>query len=281
MQPIADWTQHLQGTKYPTLPLVLPTTYGLIERMSPSSPLTIAFPDEVEYELEPEEMHPGVLEARTAMYNDWVTRWITNLDPEAKRIYAIATLMHPCFKEYDFIDDFDLIPKSDKAWAIRELRNEWRTAWKPGPVTNTSPEQGSPEAEILNADQCTTELVPPLKKKKARSVTLGSLLGGRAKKEKEQAPVMVVTEPELDELEQYLTDPEKPDLDMNLLSWWCTKEKKWPNLTKMVKQYLAAPASSAGVERVFSATGKMHNDLKKSAKDETLEHSLFAAFNTD
>ena len=40
-------------------------------------------------------------------------------------------------------------------------------------------------------------------------------------------------------------------------------------------------ASSAGVERVFSAAGKMHGDLSKSAKDTTLERSLFAAFNTD
>jgi len=52
---------------------------------------------------------------------------------------------------------------------------------------------------------------------------------------------------------------------------------------KIFKQYFAAPASSAGVERVFSAAGKMHGDLQKSAKpkDSTLEHSLFAAFNTD
>ena len=32
---------------------------------------------------------------------------------------------------------------------------------------------------------------------------------------------------------------------------------------------------------VFSAACKMHGDLQKSAKDSTLEHSLFAAFNTD
>ena len=43
----------------------------------------------------------------------------------------------------------------------------------------------------------------------------------------------------------------------------------------------AAPASAAGVERVFSAAGKMHGDLQKSAKDSTLEQSLFAAYNTD
>ena len=44
----------------------------------------------------------------------------------------------------------------------------------------------------------------------------------------------------------------------------------WPALAKMVKQYFAAPASSAGVERVFSAAGKMHGDLQKSAKDSNL-----------
>ena len=68
---------------------------------------------------------------------------------------------------------------------------------------------------------------------------------------------------------------------MNVLAWWRAKEQKWPRLAKMVKQYFAAPASSADVERVFSAAGKMHTDLKKAAKDSTLEHSLFAAFNTE
>ena len=38
---------------------------------------------------------------------------------------------------------------------------------------------------------------------------------------------------------------------------------------------------AAGVERVFSAAGKMHDNLRKSMKDSTLEHSLFAAFNIE
>ena len=72
-----------------------------------------------------------------------------------------------------------------------------------------------------------------------------------------------------------------PGCDIDILKWWRAREEKWPALAKMVKQYFAAPASSAGVERVFSAAGKMHGDLQKAAKDSTLEHSLFAAFNTD
>ena len=79
-------------------------------------------------------------------------------------------------------------------------------------------------------------------------------------------------EHKLDELEQYLEDPEEPELDVKVLQWWAAKESKWPNLAKMAKQYFALPASSAGVERVFSAAGKMHSDLKKSAKEGTLEH---------
>ena len=38
--------------------------------------------------------------------------------------------------------------------------------------------------------------------------------------------------------------------------------------------------SSAGVERVFSAAGKMYSDLRKSMKDDSLKHSLFTALNT-
>ena len=65
-----------------------------------------------------------------------------------------------------------------------------------------------------------------------------------------------------------------------MLKWWKEKSAIWPALSKKVRQYLAAPASSAGVERVFSAAGKMHDDLRKSMKDDSLKHSLFAAFNT-
>ena len=106
-------------------------------------------------------------------------------------------------------------------------------------------------------------------------MSLGSLLG-KVKKEKE-----VEKTPEIDELEAYLADTDVPDFDGPILDWWKVKALKWPALGKMVKQYFAAPVSSAGVERVFSAAGKMHGDLQKSAKDSTLEHSLFAAFNTD
>ena len=69
--------------------------------------------------------------------------------------------------------------------------------------------------------------------------------------------------PEVDELEEYLAMPLE-DTDIVLLDWWKNHEYRFPKLAKMAKQYLAAPASTAGVERVFSAAGRMHNDLRTS-----------------
>ena len=296
LQPIADWTQHMQGTKYPTLPLVLPTIYGLIEGLAPTSPLILSFQGQAPYELAPNEMHPGVLKARTAMYDDWVRRWITNLTAEVKRTYAIASLLHPCFKAYDFVDGLALIPAGDKAWALRELRTEWATVWKlsqpfpasaPAPApTSAGPSDaaaadpatdpgGTGGVDVAAAASPVAAATEPATKH--RKVSLSGLLGGRVTKEAMAAVLPAAN----DELEEYLADPEKPEIDVNVLLWWKEKSAKWPRLAKMVKQYFAAPASSAGVERVFSAAGKMHGDLSKSAKDSTLEHSLFAAFNTD
>ena len=112
---------------------------------------------------------------------------------------------------------------------------------------------------------------------KKRKVTLGGML---KKMKAEPAADAATAKAERDELEEYLAEPEEEDLDMKVLKWRQAREGRWPNLAKMVKQYFASP-SSAGVERVFSAAGKMHSDLKKSSKDDTLEASLFAMQNTD
>eukprot|EP00873_Tetraselmis_striata_P035007 jgi/Tetstr1/455271/TSEL_042109.t1 len=42
----------------------------------------------------------------------------------------------------------------------------------------------------------------------------------------------------------------------------------------MMEQTLIRWLASAGVERLFSAAGRMHNDFKKSTSDTIVEHSL-------
>ena len=47
----------------------------------------------------------------------------------------------------------------------------------------------------------------------------------------------------------------------------------------MARQFLGAAASSASAERLFSSAGKMHDDLKKSTCEATLESSLIVGMN--
>ena len=42
-----------------------------------------------------------------------------------------------------------------------------------------------------------------------------------------------------------------------------------PHLAKMAAQFLGHPATSAGVERMFSKAGKLHDDMKKGQQDDT------------
>ena len=90
----------------------------------------------------------------------------------------------------------------------------------------------------------------------------------------------------MDELETYLELPVEKNMDLDVLAWWkakdcATKDGGLPVLAKMARQHLGRPASSAGVERMFSQAGKLYDDEKKGQEDESLEHALFASANTE
>ena len=96
-----------------------------------------------------------------------------------------------------------------------------------------------------------------------------------------------------DDLEKYLSQPAEPNMDLDVLAWWKARDHNLganpatgrpeglPALAKMARQFLGRPASSAGVERMFSKAGKLYDDAKKSQNDEALEVALFAAANTE
>lgn len=286
LAPFADWTQHMQGTKgYPTLPLMLPTIFALIQQVLPSSDLVCSFPEKADYVLHPTArpaMSPGLNSARHVLHDEVKRRFITGLDPEVKKLYYIATLLHPCFKDVDFSTEYSFVPVTDRTWALAELKKEWRFNWAPAPMpqaTVTPAEPATPAPlQAAAAPEGRFPLVPIAEIKASKKVSLSGLLGKR--------PVATTARPEvvalqLDELDEYLKAPREDDTDLPVLQWWACRAGRWPNLAKMVRQYFALPCSSAGVERVFSAAGKMHDDLRKSVKDETLEASLLAAFNHD
>jgi len=50
-------------------------------------------------------------------------------------------------------------------------------------------------------------------------------------------------------------------------------------VSKMARQFLGCPATSAGTERLFSGAGKMHSDLAAAMEAGTLQHMLMVGSN--
>ena len=79
-----------------------------------------------------------------------------------------------------------------------------------------------------------------------------------------------------------LAESEVTDLNINLLKWWKGREKEWPALAKMVKQSLPHQPH----RQVWSVSSQplarfLRGTSRNQRRTPTLEHSLFAAFNTD
>ena len=90
---------------------------------------------------------------------------------------------------------------------------------------------------------------------------------------------MFVMCPDDDELSLYMSLPKANYGDVNSLDWWRRHALTLPNVSLMARQYLASPATSASVERLFSRAGRYHDALKKRTKDTTIETLLIVAQN--
>mmetsp|Transcript_37436 Transcript_37436/g.85798 ORF Transcript_37436/g.85798 Transcript_37436/m.85798 type:complete len:205 (-) Transcript_37436:1-615(-) len=188
------------------------------------------------------------------MHEDWLIRWTRTIDPAVKRTLAIASLLHPMFKSYKYADGKSFVPPGEGEWATRELRTEWHTIcteWKPCKSSKEKKSEASAgssstdpiplsegtqplttaddaEAAPIDADKLAISYT------KKRKVSLGSLFMSTVS---HQSPVVISEDDKADELQQYLDAKEEAHFDIDL----------------------AAPASSAGVKRVFSAAGKMQH----------------------
>ena len=81
---------------------------------------------------------------------------------------------------------------------------------------------------------------------------------------------------------EYLKLPQiEGEDDWAPLEWWCANKKRFPNLARMARQYLGCPATSATVERLFSAVGLAFSDQRKRSSADTLADMAFTKLNLD
>jgi hypothetical protein len=79
----------------------------------------------------------------------------------------------------------------------------------------------------------------------------------------------------VDELQLYFSLPDA-SLDTDPLKWWPKHEKLLPSLSRMARQFLGVPASSAAVERLFSGVGQDFSKQRQCMSEETLEEVTWA-----
>jgi hypothetical protein len=57
--------------------------------------------------------------------------------------------------------------------------------------------------------------------------------------------------------------------EVDPLSWWSENQKRFPILSRMARDYLAIPATSAPSERLFSQAGRTISEQRNRLKGDT------------
>eukprot|EP00918_Siedleckia_nematoides_P031174 GHVU01067468.1.p1 GENE.GHVU01067468.1~~GHVU01067468.1.p1 ORF type:complete len:186 (+),score=24.99 GHVU01067468.1:45-602(+) len=166
--------------------------------------------------------------------------------------YYCATILDPRFKHYDQWPTNN--PNYKTEFAKRMVLGTWTDVFKP------SERPGLQQAPLR-----------PVAKKS----TLTTDFAGYAAPAASDAG---------DELAQYLAEPPEPDAEdfnkVGIFKYWESRRIRWPNLTRMWRQFHGSPATSGGIERIFWRAGKAHDDLRKSTKETSIEAILMAGVNS-
>ena len=266
----AEASQLLEGTNYVTSSCVLPYIYRIIHDMKDDSPVYVPWKEQADDKwLEADDLTPAVRAARKLLHIDLTKRWIDELPSEQKAAYAICTLLDPRFKEFTFVG----VANGEKEWAVAQLTQAWDASVfkpKPKPVSVTQVQQPvnpvipTAKAQVTTAHLLSRPILPATVSLSPTEQVMGH-------------------EPDDNELLKDLAIPAVGDMNTDVLAWWREWDtaKGLPHLAKFARQWLGTPATSAGVERLFSRAGRMHGDLKAAMADGTLKHCLFAAQNCD
>ena len=263
----------LEATLTPTNNLVLPYVGKMIDRLEPHKSTVSYFSGEKET-IKEEDYHPKVQEFRELFQDQLKHRF------EGQRIGHIEDLMvcsmlDPRFKNFDFKRATAQMRADAKKYLIGNFLNNWAPQLDPKPAP--------PEEEV--------EVVHVAKKKKVRGFLDSDSESDSDEEEErpleEECPLAAESggdevDPRMEEIEKYLALPQITDAHgFDLLAWWKLHSSMFPNLAKMARCYLASPASSAGVERLFSEAGDTYSNRRKSLKEETLMQLLYIAKNCE
>ena len=196
LQRSAKFTKYVEGTKYPSLPLVLPGITTILKHLRAD---TVPEPWIAGAVLQPT---PNTVEARKCFEKDVHDRCVANLPPEALKLLVIATLLDPRFKSFEF-------PlHGGRQCALQTLRQEFTSKW-----------------ERARAEQ------PVAKPAHQKTDDFSALF--ECADDASSSSVAASVAHSLSELEQYLGQPPAPN-QTDALSYW-GEQTQWPSLQRMAR----------------------------------------------
>ena len=267
---VKDLLAILEATLHPTSNLVLPYIGKMIDRLETSRSTTTTYRNKKEV-IRDYEYHPKVEEVRSLIKDELERRF------EGDRVghledLMICTILDPRFKNFDFKRATSAMKKSAKEYLMGNFLDNFAPKREEPAPNDTEPESHSPKR--------------PLKKQKVRgfldsdSESEDEVEDEVEEEHVEEKQVVEAIDPRKEEVEKYLSLPQvDQSRDFDLLAWWKLHHHMFPHLANMARQYLACPASSAGVERLFSEAGDTHSAKRKNLKEETMMQLLFISKN--
>ena len=263
---MANASQLLEGKNYPTGNLVLPCLYGCIAATASDADVLQPWDGAI---LKSCDLHPTVAEARADMHHDLVRRWVTDLSDEKLRLYSISSLCDASLRRLAFPG----MTTDTREKAMQWFRQEYDSTYAPPAPPTVGAVAEPPPATPL-----------PVYAQTGLGSFLGFMTNMKSVTTHPQPSEPAVSDapstPETlqNEVDVYFGLPDVP-LGTDPLLWWPKHEKKLPNLSRMARQFLSCPASSASAERVFSLAGRLYNDYAQNLTEQNLEERMWAKIN--
>ena len=226
LYPAAIVVNDIEGTQYVTASLVLPSVYMLIHKVRKGEIVCNGDDSLVQPQQTTREVRAARANLRTALED----RFIKALPDHVFEQYSIATLLDRRLKSFRFLS------QGQRDAAVEAFGAQWTQKWQPQHAERPQPK-------------------PAAQKKTGLSALLQD--------EFEEAAGPRVHVPDLqpdDELSAYMALPVE-SMQTNVIEWWRRHRTVFPILSRMARQYLATPATSAGVESLLSAAALTFSDL--------------------
>lgn len=225
------------------------------------------------------DLHPAVQEVRQHMAQDMATRFHWDI---LRDTFAIASLLDPRFKK---LADYHVPEHLVKdAWGLLrlELDKAITTLKDAGMYTDRAEKQGAGGDIVVDSkDPFAAENTASRTSAVSAGDALGNGADGVPRSVLGTAREQLLNLSEVNqELADYIRMPVEPSSSCPL-DWWRCNKRFFPALAKLARQYLCVPATSAGVERFFSAAGLTISNLRTRLSSKTVEMILFLRLNWD